>query len=179
MNKEDINKLVSLAKIGDQRAFTKLFEYFYPIVFRLTKSSFKSNETAEDMAMEAMEKVFSKIDKYEDGTTFEFWVKRLTINHIIDYVRLLKNKTVYSEEIDDNVNSVVSDNNPEADVISKENGDTIKLRLELIPEKAKTILVLRQKGLTYEQIASKLKINIGTVKSQLNKIHAKLKKELN
>ena len=53
MNKEDINKLVSLAKIGDQRAFTKLFEYFYPIVFRLTKSSFKSNETAEDMAMEA------------------------------------------------------------------------------------------------------------------------------
>ena len=46
-----------------------------------------STDEAEDMLNEGFLKVFSNLDKYENTSSFESWMKRVIINAALDYRR--------------------------------------------------------------------------------------------
>lgn len=178
---ENIKTLIDLAKQDNQRAFTSLFNIYYPIVYRLTKNIVKDDEISKDLSIESITKAFKKIQKYEKDVSFELWLKRITNNHVIDYIRsgYLKNNNI---SIDDEQlkNLHYTDySNPEKDYIKREVKTIFDNEMDLLRGKTKQILDLRFRDeLTYQKIADKLNISIGTVKNIISTQKTKITKKL-
>ena len=173
MEREQIKELVDRAKLGDQKAFTLLYNYFYPILFRLIKNIIKDQEESEDLTIEAITKAFKKINKYEKDISFELWIKRVTNNYIIDKIRsgVLNNKNISLDE-ESNKDIVYTDfSNPEKDLIRNETRSLLEEELDLFDGRAKQVVELRyRQDMKYKEIADTLGLSIGTIKKILNKV---------
>ncbi len=178
MEKESSNKLIESAKNGDQRAFSELYKEYYPVVRRVIYNSIKDEAQAEDLVLESITKAFKNLDKYTKNLSFEMWIKKVTVNHMIDFIRSdASNKNTISMD-DDSLNiQMQSDNStPEKELIFNETRNFLEKRIDELPKKAKRIMELRyREQLTYQQIADKLKVSIGTVKNTLNRVKSRIK----
>ena len=87
----EIENLVSRAQRGQEKAFSELFNYFYPKIFRYI--SFRVNqEDVEDLVSEVFLRVVDKLKKYQKTSkgNFSAWVFRIAHNLVIDFYRRRK-----------------------------------------------------------------------------------------
>ena len=182
MEKSEIKKLVDKAKLDDQRAFGELYNYYYPQVNRLVRGIIKNTEDSEDISIEAITKAFKNIQKYREDLSFDLWLKKVTINYMIDKIRsgVLNNKTVSMDDENTHELFYTDFSNPEKDYIKTEVRALLEEEFDLIIGRAKQMLDLRyKKDYTYQQIADELGISIGNVKNILNKIRTRITKKVN
>jgi RNA polymerase sigma-70 factor (ECF subfamily) len=128
-------------------------------------------------------RVHRALPDFEAKSAFSTWVFRITTHLAIDAVR--RERTSRKDDLDDVDEADVADagegilatalgNDPRANVLRKELAEKIQDALEGLPEKHRTILVLREvEGLSYEELAARLGIHKGTVMSRL--FHARKK----
>ena len=182
MEKAEIKKLVDKAKLDDQRAFGELYNYYYPQINRLVRGIIKNTEDSEDISIEAITKAFKNIQKYREDLSFDLWLKKVTINYMIDKIRsgVLNNKTVSMDDENTHELFYTDFSNPEKDYIKTEVRALLEEEFDLIIGRAKQMLDLRyKKDYTYQQIADELGISIGNVKNILNKIRTRITKKVN
>ena len=172
MERTRITELVELAKSGNERAFTELYNYFYPMIFKLVKNIVKNQEESEDLSIEAITKAFKKIQKYEKDISFELWIKRVATNYIIDKIRsgVLANNNIRLDD-EENKDIVYTDfSNPEKDLIKNEVRALIENEFDYFSGNTRKVLDLRYKDeLKYHEIAKATGLSIGTVKKSLNR----------
>lgn len=131
----------------------------YGIALHITQCE----EIAEDVLQETFMKVYSKVANYSDekGTLFT-WMLNICRNSAIDKIRYGKESrklSIDSLEID-----VSTETNPEIKVANKE----LWNMLNKLDEEHKEILKLSYYyGYTHSEIAEKLDIPFGTVKSKI------------
>jgi RNA polymerase sigma-70 factor (ECF subfamily) len=85
----DVPDCIARVRSGDERAATSLVEHLHPLVRRLVRNHLPRRESEEDLAQQALIKVFQKLDSYEPraGIPFEHWVSRLTVRTCLDALR--------------------------------------------------------------------------------------------
>ncbi len=148
-------------KRQEPKAQKELYDRYKEVLFGITRRYIKSIEDAEDVFIEGLYKIYSKIDKYEGTGSFEGWMKRIVINESLMYIRKNKNFNLSVET--DNIQIGVS---PEI-INSLQYNDVIKL-LDQLPTGYRTIFNLYVvEGYKHREIAELLKISINTSKSQL------------
>lgn len=174
---EDDKELVKLAQSGDQQAFKQLVESYQRKVYSICYGMLKNPEDSMDASQETFIKVFRYLDKFNFQSKFYTWLYRISVNVCIDQIR--KNKKRKNVEYDDAFSRVaeVGDENivpstlglnPEKAYGRKELREKMLEALEKIPEKHRTILILREaEGLNYDEIADVLEVSKGTVMSRL------------
>ncbi len=174
---EDDKELVKQAQGGDQAAFKKLVERYQRKVYSICYGMLKNPEDSMDASQETFIKVFRYIEKFNYESKFYTWLYRIAVNVCIDHIR--KNKKRKNVEYDDAFSQVaeVGDENivpstlglnPEKAYGRKELREKMLEALEKIPEKHRTILILREsEGLNYDEIADVLEVSKGTVMSRL------------
>ena len=90
------NELIDRCKTEDRRAQLELYKLCYSplmgICFRYTRN----REDAESYLNQAFFKILTNLDKYQESVSFMAWIKRITINSIIDDFR--KNKKYIEKE---------------------------------------------------------------------------------
>ena len=92
----DLDETVHLATEGDQYAFVKLWEYFYP---RLIKFLYSLTRDAEDICSEAWIKIAAAIKTFKgDGKSFVNWIYTIARNLAIDHLRA-QNRRGPTEEV--------------------------------------------------------------------------------
>ncbi len=193
---EDDIELVKLAQSGDQQAFKTLVERYQRKVYSICYGMLKNQEDSMDASQETFIKVFRYLEKFNFQSKFYTWLYRITVNVCIDQIR--KNSKRKNVEYDDTYSrpAEVGDENilpstlglnPEKAYGRKELREKMLEALEQIPEKHRTILILREaEGLNYDEIASVLEVSKGTVMSRLfharkyfqNALSAYLKEEI-
>ena len=181
MEKKEISELIEKAKSDNQLAYSKLYDQFYPLVFKIALNIVRNKELAEDLSVEIMTKVFKKLEKYEKDISFELWIKKVANNHIIDYIRKIPKETniiSLDDEFYQGLNPT-DGSNPEKDIIKNEVRKIFENEMDLLSPRARQILHLRYgHDFSYQQIAETLGISIGTVKSLLNKNKQKITKKI-
>jgi len=182
----DYEKQLRLAKQGDMLAFEVLVKQYERLVFSIAFKMFNNREDASDLAQEALIKVYKSMDKCEDIAGFKNWVCRITTNACIDELRRRKNRQTLSiDAADDDTYSILEsraadDPTPEAALLQKERTRDIAEAIGQLTETHKALIILRDiKGLSYEEVAEALEMNLGTVKSGISRARIRLRELVN
>jgi RNA polymerase sigma-70 factor, ECF subfamily len=175
--------LVSRAKAGDAQAFRALVVRYQRKVYAVALGIVKDPDLAWDVSQEAFVRVHGHLGEFEGKSSFSTWILRITTHLAIDAVR--RERSSRKDDVDDVNEADLADggegilattlgNDPRANVLRRELAGKIEAALETLPEKHRTILVLREiEGLSYEELAERLQIHKGTVMSRL--FHARKK----
>jgi len=124
----------------------------------------------EDLEQEVYIKTYKNLDKYKEQNKFSSWICTICANLCKDYLRQNKNQHLtQSIEENETINTLKSKNNVEKELSSKERQKIILKEIDKLPKKLKqTIILYEFEDYSYEQIAQKLNIPTGTVKSRIN-----------
>ncbi len=189
---EEIMTLVAKAQKGDDEAFSDLvgiFEkYVYNTACRTLTSCGYSTDAAEDLAQDSFIKAWRALHTFRGECSFTTWLYRITSNTARDYIRHNNRRKTASltadpaedgeaSEIDVPVTS--GDSLPEDALEKKELITAVRRGIESLPSDQRKILVMRDlHNLPYQTIADKLGLELGTVKSRLNRARQNLKQIL-
>ena len=182
MEADDLS-LVSKAKAGEADAFRALVVRYQRKVYALALGIVKDPDLAWDVAQEAFVRVHGHLAEFEGKSAFSTWLFRIATHLSIDAVR--RERTAHKDAIDEvneahlaegseGILATALGNDPRENALRRELASKIQEALATLPEKHRTILVLREvEGLSYEELAERLEIHKGTVMSRL--FHARKK----
>lgn len=163
---EEEKKLILLAQKGDVKAFEELIKKYKSDIFNLAFLKVLDINTAEDIAQEAIIRIFQKINLFDFKGSFSSWVYKVTYNTILKLIEKFTphNISVEQQEIPttDEIKKI-EDNITQQQVLDK-----LAKLISRLPEELQIVLILHDiQAKKYEEIAEILDINIGTVKSRL------------
>ena len=172
-------ELLLRSQNGDQESFRRLVEMYTPRVYGLVRNLVRSQTEAEDVTQEVFFKVYRKLDTFRQDSAFYTWLYRVAVNAATDWLK--KKRQDRAIQLDDfGAMSLADDaDGPDQNVRTKDLRKEVRMAMGELPEKFRTILVLRElEGLQYEEISAVLQISKGTVESRIFRARAKLKIEL-
>ncbi len=167
-------KLVEAARAGSRESFGKLVSQYYEMVYAVVYGILSHRESALDVTQEVFLKAFRELDHFLGKSKFKTWLYRIAVNAAIDQQRKHKptasiDATDASDE-DDEPPLVLVDpkQEPSEETHRRDLKETVEKALLHLAADHRAILVLREwQGLSYEEIAEALEIEIGTVMSRL------------
>lgn len=168
---------------GDMDAFEELIDKYQKMIYNLAYRMFNNSSDAEDITQEVFLKIYRNIEKCSGKHSIKTWVYTITYNTCIDEIRKTKGKEKIS--LDKKLNSddgeysfeiASNEPTPEISLLNKEGIKEIENAINQLNETSKTLVFLRDiKGLSYNEISEIMAMNIGTVKSRLNRARNNLK----
>jgi RNA polymerase sigma-70 factor, ECF subfamily len=169
--------LKRIAENRDRASFARLFDHYAPRVKSFMMRKGASPEQAEDLVQETMIAVWSKAGMYvADRGSVTTWIFTIARNLRID--RLRREKTSLFTDIDDY--DAESSDVPQDDAMSRLQEDSqVAKALAQIPEEQRALLILSYvEDLPQSEIATRLRIPLGTVKSRMRLAYRRMKKLL-
>ncbi len=176
-------KLIRLAlKNGDTTAYNELLKLYRDPLYFMLYEKVNDKELAKDLTIESLGKAFNKLHLYTPIYTFSTWLFTVARNHCIDYLRKNKLSTISIDKIilnsegkATNLDLKSSDLNPEQKLERKQRIAMLRQVVDSLKPNYRTLVKLRYfKEMTYDEIAKKLDIPIGTVKAQLHRSREQL-----
>lgn len=160
-------RLVELVLEGDDAAFEYLFNRYRDAIRRLFVQRLGGANDADDLLQETFIKVYINLYRYSPDYTFGQWVYTIARNTFIDFVRRRQDDL----SIDERFSAPASNNpTPEESVINLQRRSQIEQYLELLAPRYRRLIVLRFfDEYSYEEIAAKLSLPLGTVKTQIHR----------
>lgn len=168
-------ELVSRAKQGDQDAFSQLVEANQNKIYTLALRMTGSPEDGADLAQEAFLRAWRGLPSFQGESNFSTWLYRLTSNLCIDFLRREKRRRAITAAVpldgeEDSPPAQVPDHRftPESELERKELRAAVDRGLSKLSDDHRQVLVLRElEGLSYTEIADRLELEEGTVKSRI------------
>ncbi len=148
-----------------KKKFSALFDKYYKRLFNYSFKVVKQKDIAEELVQEAFIKLWENIENInDDERSIESYLIKILKNKIIDNHRKDQTKEKHINLYKLNTEFVTDiDNKWE---LQKEIDNTYA---SLQPKTAEIFKLSRDKGLTYQEIASLKKISIKTVESHISK----------
>lgn len=167
--------LVQSAIEGCQRAYAALMDRYQKPIHHKMYDMVHNRDDADDLTLEAFGKAFNKLHSYAPNFAFSTWLFKIAINNCIDHIRK-KRLQYYSidELIEPNSGYDYANNlranirNPEDEMMRDQRISMVGGLVPQLGDKYRQMIELRfYEEMSYEEIANKLEIPLGTVKAQL------------
>lgn len=159
------SELLASVASGNERAFGRLVDEWWSIVFMHVLAFTKSTGVAEEITLDIFEKLWRKREKLKDVENFRDWFYIFCRNQLISYSR---KKSAYQKQALNPHELVDGEILPGKILELEELANLIKAGISrLKPHQQKIFLMSRQHGLTHEQIALKLGLSKHTVKGHM------------
>jgi len=178
----EIDNLISNSRKGDEAAFEQIVYMYEKYVYAIAYHYVHDIEDAKDITQDTFIKVWRTLRNYRSECSFKTWISRICVSCSIDYLRKKKRNTEQSLTVDEDGEELeIADNSVEADLegtyIKLEEKEKLHKALERLDEDKRQILTMRYiAGLPYSEISEQLNIELGTVKSRINRAIILLKK---
>ena len=168
----DDRRLVELALEDDDTAFEYLFDRYRDAIRRLLVQRSGNASDADDLLQETFIKVYINLNRYRPDYTFGQWIYTIARNTFIDYVRRRQEDMPLDDRFFAPVSSAPT---PEESVINLQRRSQIEYYLSQLPPRYRRLVVLRFfDGLSYEEIAARLDLPLGTVKTQIHRARGRM-----
>ena len=168
-----LSSLISRCRKGRREHQEELYLMFYNYAMSICLRYSRDREEAVEIVNDGFVKMFSKLDRYKDNTSFKAWFRRILINAAIDYNR--KNEKHYHNvDISYAKHQLITE-----DALAKiSEKDIVSLIQGLPPSYRLAFNLFVIEGFNHREIANQLGISIGTSKSNLAIARSKLKRRL-
>jgi len=182
-------EFIEKLKAGDANAFDTLANRYasdiYGLLFRITQDT----EEASDLTQETFLSALKAISKFRGEADLKTWLFRIAINESRNRFRWWKRRrrdvTISLDVTIGESNTPLSETfssdalNPEEKTLRGEREKILREALNELPEIFREAVVLCDiEGLSYEEIAQTLEVNIGTVKSRIARGRDELRRKL-
>ncbi|MFJ7512742.1 RNA polymerase sigma factor SigW [Peribacillus simplex] len=179
--KERINQVLK----GDHNAFGEIVEIYKDKVFQICFRMLGNRQEAEDLAQEAFVRAYVNIRSFNIQMKFSTWLYRIATNLCIDRLRKKKPDYYLDTEVAGteglNMYSQIASDmaKPEEEVESLELQETIQVEIMKLPEKYRSVIVLKYiEELSLKEISEILDLPVGTVKTRIHRGREALRKQL-
>lgn len=163
----DDRRLVELALEGDDAAFGYLFERYRDAMHRLFVQRLGGVADADDLLQETFIKVYINLHRYRPDYTFGQWVYTIARNTFIDFVRRRQEELPIDERFAAPASTAPT---PEESVIHRQQRSQIEHYLDRLTPRYRRLMTMRFfEEYSYEEIAAKLSLPLGTVKTQIHR----------
>ncbi|GMW02708.1 MAG: RNA polymerase sigma factor [Candidatus Hydrogenedentota bacterium] len=168
--------LVTQARQGDRWAFEKLVKRYERPLYNYLRRMTGDPTDAEDVFQETFLKVYSHLNRFQEGRPFKPWLYRIATNTARDFLRHKRRRPQVSLDDEDGARPSLLDTlaaslpSPSSLLASRENVERLEKAVAGLSEIHRAVFLLsRYEGLPYSEIAEVLDIPVGTVKSRMNK----------
>ncbi|MBT8291569.1 MAG: RNA polymerase sigma factor [Muriicola sp.] len=166
-----LKKLINQCKKGDRKAQEQLYRKYSSVLYGLCLKYSRNKTEAEDNLHDSFLTIYDKIDQFKFKGSFEGWLKRITVNTVLQKYR----KGQYM--------NVVSDNLSEEEDLDYDYPDvqlsTLLQYVQELPNKYRlTFNLYVLDGYTHKEISELLGTSTGTSKSNLSRAKMILKEKL-
>lgn len=166
-----LEQLIHKCKANDTKAQTELYQLFSSKLFSVSLKYSSSYAEAKDNLQDAFITIFSKIKQYKNKGSFEGWLKRITINTVLQRYRSQKVFDIINEEAIVDQNIEIEDD--EVDI------DFLLQCIQELPDRYRLVFNLYVlDGYSHKEIADMLDITTGTTKSNLARARQLLKEKI-
>ncbi|RYC52442.1 RNA polymerase sigma factor [Flagellimonas olearia] len=158
----DLEELIYNCKKGERHAQAELYRRYSGILFGMCLKYSKNRTEAEDNLHDSFMTIFSKIDQYSFQGSFEGWIKRITVNTVLQKYRKEQYLDVVSENMGD-------DPDLELDIEQADISlSTLLGYIQELPNKYRlTFNLYVLDGYSHKEISEMLGTSTGTSKSNL------------
>lgn len=163
---------------GDEAAFEALISPYMDTTYRLCLRLMGNETDAADMAQEALVRAWRSLSTYKAQSRFSTWLYRITHNVCLDELRRRKIRQTESLQELHEAGFDPADKaaTPEIAVENKDMREQLIRAIGSLNEEHRAAIVLRDvHGLSYEEIASVLDMNLNTVKSRIARARTNLR----
>ena len=156
----DLEELIHNCKKGKRQAQAELYRRYSGVLFGMCLKYSKNRTEAEDNLHDSFMTIFSKIDQYSFQGSFEGWIKRITVNTVLQKYRKEQHLNIVSEEIEDDAEV----DTEQADISL----NTLLGYIQELPHKYRlTFNLYVLDGYSHKEISEMLGTSTGTSKSNL------------
>lgn len=168
---------VAVAEKQDRAAFSELFAYYAPRVKSYLMRLGSDNAQAEEISQDVMVTVWRKASLFDRSqASVSTWIFRIARNRRIDVFRRTKKPDLDPEETMLLPSGVEA---PDARVDAMETEARVRAAMKDLPGEQLQLLQLSfYEGLSHSEIAAKLDVPLGTVKSRIRLAFSKMKANL-
>ena len=181
MTREQEAQIVQQVLQGDVNAFEDLVTEYEKNVYSLTLFFFFFFLYAADMTQETFIKAYNSLSAFRGDSKFSVWLYRIATNVCLDFLRSRSRKPTVSLSMEDDdgeeVELDIADDSqsPERLLERGLTRDAVRRGLKALSAEYRQILLLREiQGLSYEEIADVLSLEVGTVKSRIFRARKRL-----
>lgn len=160
---------------GDQKAYAELMGRYRDSVYFMLLKMINNKDDADDLTIEAFGKAFKRLHQYTPNYAFSTWLFKIASNNAIDFIRRKKmitysiDRTFEDEEGSSMAMDIkAKDLTPEETMEKKQKIKHMRDVVDKLKPRYKVLVEMRYfQELSYEEIADKLELPLGTVKAQL------------
>jgi len=171
-----VNDLIAGCINGGQRYFDELYEVYSRRLYGICLRYSADQEEAKDILQDGFVKLFGQLKKFDSTKgSFEGWIKRMFVNHAIDYYRKRKKQPefVSSEDFAEEIH-------PEEEELQYDLSENEILELiRALPDGYRMVFNLFViEELSHKEISMILGISENTSKSQFHKARKMLREKI-
>jgi len=153
-------------RTGELERFTELLTAHWDFAYRYAYYLAGNVPDAEDLVQQAAEEALVAFRRFQPGTRFDRWLKRIIHNSFVDRVRQDRRRTTFSlSDVTDL--SLAAD--PEAAAEATLHGPVLRALRILPPESRAAVILVDLQGYSYGEAAEILRCPVGTVRSRLHR----------
>jgi RNA polymerase sigma-70 factor (ECF subfamily) len=173
--------LIEQCLSGDQAAWEAVVRQHWRKVFNVAYKFVGKHDEAEDLAQDIFLKIFKALDTFDRRANFQTWIISIARNLCIDHYRSVrKERETIAREVDaGELTPASGDISPEGELEQSDLRALLQRALEKLPVSLRTAVVLRDlQELSYQEIADRLRLPEGTVKSRINRGRLELARQV-
>src|SRR6476619_7009764 len=166
---------------GDQSAWETIVRTHWRRVFNIAYKFVGRHDQAEDLTQDVFLKLYKSLDTFDRRANFQTWLISVSRNLCIDHYRSVRKER---ETIDRDVDAgeltpASTDLGAVALLEQQDRVALLRQALAELPEALKTAVLMRDiQELSYQEIARKLRLPEGTVKSRINRGRSELARQV-
>jgi len=190
--RQEETDLITQLKAGSEEAFAWLIATYHQPVYSLIARTLPTSADAADITQEVFVKVYRGIASFHGNASLRTWIYRIAIHEASNqrrwWSRHCRQEVTIEAETGESSEGqplcirdmlVDEQESPFEMAVQSELRARVEAELREVPEPFRTVVILRDiEGMTYEEIAEILNVNLGTVKSRLTRGRANLKARL-
>ena len=167
-----IEALIQRCLRGDQHAWEQIVRLYWRKVFNIAYKFVGKHDEAEDLTQDVFLKIFKSLDTFDRRANFQTWLISVSRNLCIDHYRSVrKERQTIDRDVDANeLTPASSEPGPIAALEQRDRVVLLRHALARLPDTLRTAVLMRDiQELSYQEIADRLRLPEGTVKSRINR----------
>jgi len=166
-----LDQLITKCKKGDVSAQEQLYRLYARKLYSICLKYSNNVADAEDHLQDAFVTIFKKVEQYKHKGSFEGWMKRITINTVLQKYRGARVFNIINEDVIEDVEVEIEDKDISLDFLLKS--------IQELPDRYRLVFNLYVlDGFTHKEISEMLNISEGTSKSNLSRARLILKSKI-
>jgi len=175
------DSLIEQCLAGDQSAWEQVVRQNWRKVFNVAYKFVGKHDEAEDLTQDIFLKIFRALSTFDRRANFQTWIISISRNLCIDHYRSVrKERQTIARDVDSSdLQPATRERGPYQVAEHQDLRAQLRQALETLPVTLRTAVVLRDlQELSYQEIADRLGLPEGTVKSRINRGRIELAHQL-